>query len=120
MLKLNDVYCMNCLDGMDELDENSIDMMFTSPPYNVGIDYDTHNDKMTKEDYYSFINLWFKKLYRVMKNDGRIAINIPYEINMKDRGGRNFILADFYNHMLDAGFKYNCIIHLDENAPHRV
>jgi len=120
MLKLNDVYCMNCLDGMDNLNENSIDLMFTSPPYNVGIDYDTHDDKMSKEDYYLFIKTWFEKLYRVMKDDGRIDINIPYEINMKDRGGRNFILADFYNHMINAGFKYNCIIHLDENAPHRV
>lgn len=120
MLELNKIYCMSCLDGMDLLDNNSIDMMFTSPPYNVGIDYDTHNDKMTADEYYEFIEQWFNKLYRVMKHTGRIAINIPYEVNMRGRGGRTFILADYYHLMKKAGFKYQCIVHLEEDAPHRV
>jgi len=120
MLELNKIYCMDCLEGMDMLDENSIDLMFTSPPYNVGIDYDTYNDRMDIEEYYRFIDKWFVKLYRVMKNTGRIAINIPYEVNMRGRGGRTFILADYYHLMKKAGFKYQCIVHLEEDAPHRV
>jgi len=120
MLELNKIYCMSCLDGIDSLDDNSIDLVFTSPPYNVGIDYDVHNDKMNIDEYYDFIGLWFKKLYRVMKNSGRVAINIPYEVNMKDHGGRTFIIADYYNLMRKAGFKYQCVIHLDEDTPHRV
>lgn len=120
MLELNRNYHMNCLDGIDLLDNNSIDLMFTSPPYNVGIDYDTHNDKMTCEEYYSFILRWLIKLYPKMKIGGRIAINIPLEVNMKGRGGRKFIVGDFYNMMMAAGFEYNCIIELAETAPHRV
>jgi site-specific DNA-methyltransferase (adenine-specific) len=120
MLELNRNYHMNCLDGIDNLDENSIDLMFTSTPYNVGIDYDSYDDKMTCDEYYAFIQTWLNKLYRVMKNGGRIAMNVPYEVNMKGRGGRKFIVADFYNMMIAAGFKYNCIIQLKEDAPHRV
>lgn len=120
MLEYNRNYHIDCLDGIDQIDDDSIDLMFTSPPYNVGIDYDEHNDKMGANDYYAFIQLWFNKLYRVMKNGGRIAINVPYEVNMKGRGGRKFIVADFYNMMVSAGFNYNCIIQLHENAPHRV
>ena len=120
MLELNRNYHMNCLDGIDLLDENSIDLMFTSPPYNVGIDYDVHYDKMQVEEYYEFIQTWFNKLYRVMKVGGRVAINLPHEVNMKGRGGRMFIIADFYNMMTKAGFKYNSIIQLKETAPHRV
>jgi len=120
MLELNKIYCMSCLDGMDLLDANSIDLMFTSPPYNVGIDYDNHNDKMDSDQYFDFIEEWFKKLYRVMKTTGRIAINVPYEVNMKGRGGRTFILADYYHLMKKAGFDYQCIVHLEEDTPHRV
>lgn len=119
-LEYNRNYNMNCLDGIDALPDNSIDLMFTSPPYNVGIDYDIHNDKMSCEKYYEFIQKWFDKLFRVMKVGGRIAINLPYEVNMKGRGGRKFIISDFHTMMVKAGFKYNCIIQLKETAPHRV
>jgi site-specific DNA-methyltransferase (adenine-specific) len=120
MLEYNRNYHIDCLDGIDLLDDDCIDLMITSPPYNVGIIYDEHNDRMGANDYYAFIQSWFNKLYRVMKNGGRIAINVPYEVNMKNRGGRKFIVADFYKMMVDAGFTYNCIIQLHENAPHRV
>jgi site-specific DNA-methyltransferase (adenine-specific) len=120
MLELNKIYCINCLDGMKLLDENSIDFMFTSPPYNVGVDYDIHKDTMPMDEYYKFIGDWFKGLYNVMKDDGRIAINVPYEVNMRGRGGRTFIIGDYYKLMLDSGFKFQCLVHLSETAPHRV
>jgi site-specific DNA-methyltransferase (adenine-specific) len=120
MLQFNKNYHMNCFDGMNLLDDNCIDLMFTSTPYNVGIDYDSYNDKMNCDDFYQFIQSFFDTLYRVMKNGGRVALNVPYEVNMKGRGGRKFIVADFYKMMVAAGFQYNCIIQLHENAPHRV
>jgi site-specific DNA-methyltransferase (adenine-specific) len=120
MIEFNSVNHMSCLVGMDILPPDCIDLLCTSPPYNVGIIYDEHNDRMDASDYYEFIQTHFNKLYRVMKDGGRIAINVPYEVNMKDRGGRKFIVADYYNMMIEAGFKYNCIIQLNENAPHRV
>ena len=33
MLELNKIYCMDCLEGMKQLDDNSIDLTVTSPPY---------------------------------------------------------------------------------------
>lgn len=120
MLELNKIHNIDCIDGIQNLNNESIDLMFTSPPYNVGIDYDVHNDKMDVDDYYEFIQMFFDALFRVMKKDGRIAINVPYEVNMKDRGGRRFIVADYYNMMECAGFHFNGIIQLKETAPHRV
>ena len=120
MLDLNKNYNINCLDGIDQLDDDSIGLMFTSPPYNVGVKYDIYDDKLDRGDYYRFMEKWFKKLYRVMRSGGRIAINVPFEVNMKNRGGRTFILGDYYNMMIKSGFKYNTVIMLQESAPHRL
>lgn len=120
MLELNRNYNMDCIDGIRHLDDNCIDLMCTSPPYNVGVDYDIYDDNLSCNYYYIFIQSWFKELYRVMKIGGRLAINVPYEVNMKERGGRKFIVADYYNMMVNTGFKYNCTIQLREIAPHRV
>lgn len=35
MLKINKVYCMDCLDGMKQIDDASVDLIITDPPYDV-------------------------------------------------------------------------------------
>jgi len=37
MLELNKIYCMNCLDGLKQLPDNSIDLILTDPPYGINI-----------------------------------------------------------------------------------
>jgi DNA modification methylase len=36
----------NCIEVMDSMEEGSVDLIVTSPPYGVGIDYDVHDDDM--------------------------------------------------------------------------
>ena len=38
MLELNKIYNMDCLEGMKQIDDNSIDCIISDPPYNMGID----------------------------------------------------------------------------------
>lgn len=45
-----------------ELEESSIDLVVTSPPYNVGIDYKKFEDSMSYEEYLEWTNLWLKKV----------------------------------------------------------
>lgn len=54
----------------------SIDMIITSPPYNAGIKYNLHDDNMQRDDYTFFLCNFLKESYRVLVDDGRIAINI--------------------------------------------
>ena len=49
----------------DCVPEDSIDLMITSPPYNVDIQYGTHDDQMTYEDYLAFTKQWLKKMLSV-------------------------------------------------------
>ena len=115
----NTVINGNCIDEMSNMPESSIDLIVTSPPYNVGIDYDTHQDEMSMEDYWVFTEQWLTESFKVLKDDGRIAVNIPYEVNVQDRGGRVLFMSEFWSVMKKVGFKFYGLVDLDENSPHR-
>jgi site-specific DNA-methyltransferase (adenine-specific) len=119
MLETNKIIQGNCVEVMATLPESTVDLIVTSPPYNVGIDYDTHNDRQSMEDYWQFTKDWLSEAYRILKDDGRVAINIPYEVNVQDRGGRILFMSEFYQIMKNLGFKFFGLVDLDENSPHR-
>ena len=104
---------------MSKLPESTIDLICSSPPYNVGIDYDTHDDRMSMEEYWDWTEQWLTQAYRLLKDDGRVAINIPYETNVQERGGRVLFMSEFWSVMKKVGFKFYGLVDLDENSPHR-
>ena len=54
----------------------SVHLAITSPPYNVGLEYDSHNDKMPYAEYLKWLTGFWKELYRVLVNGGRFALNV--------------------------------------------
>ena len=74
MLKENQIYNINCFEGFKLLEDNSVDISFTSPPYNRKRNdkYLLYNDKLA--DYYSFICNFTDELLRITK--GLCFINI--------------------------------------------
>jgi len=120
MLKLNKIYQGDCRELFKSLDDNSVDLIVTSPPYNVGIAYDSWNDSMEWEEYEKFTKEWLSESHRVLKPDGRIAINIPYEIQFVKNCGRRLISGEYYNWMVQSNLKYNGFIHLNEESSQRV
>jgi site-specific DNA-methyltransferase (adenine-specific) len=119
MIETNKIIQGNCVKVMANLPESCVDLIVTSPPYNVGIDYDSYDDKQSMEDYWQFTKDWLSESYRLLKDDGRIAVNIPYEVNVQDRGGRILFMSEFYQIMKNLGFKFYGLVDLDENSPHR-
>jgi DNA modification methylase len=59
---------------MANLPESCVDLIVTSPPYNVGIDYDSYNDRQSMEDYWQFTKDWLSESYRILKDDGCIVL----------------------------------------------
>ena len=102
---------------MGELPENSIDLIVTSPPYGVGIKYDVHDDDIDFEDYKVFSKEWLSQAFRLLKDDGRIAVNIPYEINRQKKGGRIFMVAEIWKIMQEIGFGFFGVVDLEEDSP---
>ena len=109
----------DCREVMKTMEEGSVDLIVTSPPYGVGIEYDVHQDDMVWEEYVNFTYSWLEQAYRVLKDDGRIALNIPYEINRQSKGGRIFMLSEVWQIMKKIGYKFYGVVDLEEESPHR-
>ena len=116
---LNKITTGDCREVMREMPANSIDLMVTSPPYGVGIAYDVHDDDMNFEAYKEFSREWLSEAFRVLKPDGRLALNIPYEINRQEKGGRIFMVAELWNILASIGYKFYGVVDLEESSPHR-
>ncbi len=116
---INKVINGDCIEVMGEMPEGSVDLIVTSPPYGVNIAYDTHDDDMEINQYLEFSKNWLTEAYKVLKDDGRIALNIPYEINRQEKGGRIFLVSEVYQVMKQIGFKFFGIVDLEEDSPHR-
>ena len=84
-------------ENMNELPENCVHLMVTSPPYNVGKEYDNN---LTLGDYRNFLKKVWKEVFRVLVPGGRACINIA-NLGRKPYIPMNaFISAD----MLELGF----------------
>jgi len=84
-MEKNKIYCGDGRKLMSEMSEKTVDLVVTSPPYGVGIDYDSWDDDKEIAEYWKFTREWLRETYRVLKDDGRIALNIPYEINRQKK-----------------------------------
>jgi len=104
---------------MSNLPESSVDLIVTSPPYSVNITYDVYNDNTTIDEYLDFSKKWLTQAFRVLKEDGRICVNVPFEINLKERGGRVFIVSEIWNVMKEIGYNWFGLVDLEEDSPHR-
>jgi DNA modification methylase len=69
---LDRIFCHSA-EAMSELPDCSVHLMVTSPPYNVGKDYD---EDLSMEDYLAFLNRVWKETWRVLVPGGRMCINV--------------------------------------------
>ncbi|MCM8793808.1 MAG: site-specific DNA-methyltransferase, partial [Candidatus Omnitrophica bacterium] len=72
----------------DCVKDNSIDLIITSPPYNVDIHYNSYDDRIFYSEYLKFTEKWLVKCFRLSKDDGRFCLNIPLD---KNRGGQQSV-----------------------------
>ena len=91
----------------ESIPDNSVDLIVTSPPYNVDIAYGTHNDELSYEDYLAFTREWIAKCFRLTKDDGRFCLNIPLD---KNKGGQQSVCADITTIAKSIGWKYHSTI----------
>ncbi|MEO0139162.1 MAG: site-specific DNA-methyltransferase [candidate division WOR-3 bacterium] len=93
---LDRIFCKSS-EKMDELPDNSIHLVVTSPPYNVGKEYDRD---LTLDEYLEFLKRVWKEVYRVLVPGGRVCINVA------NLGRKPYIPLHAYiiKDMLDLGF----------------
>jgi site-specific DNA-methyltransferase (adenine-specific) len=71
-------YLLNedCLDGMADLEAGSVDVIVTSPPYNLGVRYGKYRDDQPRESYLLWLDEWATEAKRVLSDDGSLFLNI--------------------------------------------
>jgi site-specific DNA-methyltransferase (adenine-specific) len=120
MIETGKIINGDCIEVMKSLPDGSIDLLVTSPPYNVNVSYDVYDDGRSMDDYWEFTRQWLSESLRILKDDGRVAINVPIELNVQERGGRILFNAEFWMMMKQVGFKFFGMVDLTEDSPHRV
>ena len=70
--KINKIYCKSS-ENMNDIPDNSVNLMITSPPYNVGKEYD---DDLSIEEYRQVLENVFQETYNKLATDGRACVNI--------------------------------------------
>ena len=112
MLELNQIICGDCIDVMKSIGSESVDMIITSPPYNVGIDYDHHQDSMEWTDYLKLLKTVWVACYDILKPGGRIAVNIA-------NAGRNPFISSSSNitqQLCQIGFQLRGYVYWDKGV----
>ena len=89
------------------LDDQSVDLIVTSPPYNLDVSYNGYADAIPYEVYLDWVQLWAHALFRVARPAGRACINIPLDSN---KGGKRAVYADYVRVFLRAGWQYQTTI----------
>jgi site-specific DNA-methyltransferase (adenine-specific) len=67
---------MDCIEGMKEIAKGSINVVVTSPPYNIGIEYSTHGDNLPRESYLAWMEKTAVSVKRILAGDGSFFLNI--------------------------------------------
>ena len=94
-----------------DLVANPVHLVVTSPPYNVGIDYDQHNDNLTT--YLPMLGNVWRGCHRIMADGARIAVVVPFGV------GRNPYTpfdCQIMQTLIDAGFTLRGRIVWDKNT----
>ena len=120
------IYDADCTD-LGFLAPDSVQLIVTSPPYNLGKDYGTARDDGTYDQYLEWVVSWSRQLWRVLEPGGRLCLNIPLDINLsfdtegKRRTHKRPVLADVTHRLVNGeGWIYNTtILWLEGNISRR-
>lgn len=76
----NRIYVMDCIKGMRQFfEKDKVDVIVTSPPYNLGIKYNHYDDTISREEYLSWLEEVGKECKRILKDDGSFFLNLGYK-----------------------------------------
>jgi len=87
--------------------EGSVDLIVTSPPYNVSIAYTAVRDDISYEEYLGFTGRWLAKAFTLVKPDGRMCLNIPLDKNL---GGQQSVYSDILALAKARGWRYHATV----------
>lgn len=85
MLPIDQIHHLDCISGMAQLPEGSVDLVFADPPFNIGYKYDVYKDRLGREKYLNWSRDWIAGVHRALKPTGTfwLAIGDEYAAELK-------------------------------------
>jgi site-specific DNA-methyltransferase (adenine-specific) len=71
-----DLRQQDCIEGMSRLRDEDVDLVVTSPPYNLGVRYGKFSDRQDRQSYLRWCREWAGEGRRILKPDGSFFLNI--------------------------------------------
>ena len=83
--QLGKIHQGDCVAGMQQLPDESVDLVFADPPFNIGYEYDEYDDRLDTEKYLEWSKQWIGEVHRVLAADGSfwLAIGDEYAAELK-------------------------------------
>jgi len=110
-METNIIFNEDCVNTLDRMEDNVIDLTITSPPYNVDMAYNTYKDNKEYSNYLQWLKGIFTKLHTKTKSGGRCVINIGDQQN-----GRIPVHSDIIQMMKGIGWLPFANIIWDKNT----
>src|SRR5215813_3950187 len=71
-----DLHRKDCVKGMSRLKNESVDLVMTSPPYNLGIGYSQYVDHQDRQVYLNWCGEWAAQIRKLLRSDGSFFLNV--------------------------------------------
>jgi site-specific DNA-methyltransferase (adenine-specific) len=75
----------DCVAGLRQVGEGTVDLAFADPPFNIGYEYDVYQDRLKDDEYLDWSRQWMSEVVRVLKPEGTfwLAIGDEYAAELK-------------------------------------
>lgn len=71
------LHMVDCVKGMRKfIPEGAVDVVVTSPPYNLGINYNGYDDTASREAYLAWMDKWAAEVNRALSDGGSLFLNV--------------------------------------------
>ena len=107
MIELNKIYQEDCLHFMKKIIRNglSVDVIVTSPPYNINKNYRSYVDKKERNEYLSWLSEIARTSYNILKNEASFFLNVS------GAPSDSLLPLEVAKAFFDSGYKLQNTIH---------
>jgi len=96
---IGQIHNRDCLEGLADLPDGSVDLVFADPPFNIGFKYDGYDDRRDADDYLAWSRRWTSEVVRVLKPTGTfwLAIGDDYaaELSVMQKHDHRLVLRNW-------------------------
>jgi len=99
------------------IEPGTVDLVVTSPPYGVDVQYAHYDDSRPYDEYLEFSGRWLTRCLELVKDDGRACVNVPLD---KNKGGQQSVYGDIVTLAKRVGWRYfSTVIWNEQNISRR-